>query len=960
MLPLPPLNGISAEAREGGPVMSRRRAGLALLGTALGLTACGEPAEEIVPYVEQPENVVPGVPMRYATALTLNGYARGVIATCFEGRPVKLEGNAAHPGSLGGTDAFTEAAILSLYDPDRSRAVRQGIRIAPREALFSALLPQLRKAEARGGAGLHLLTGHLTSPTLLRLIGELRARFPGLRWHAHEPAGEENARAGAALAFGRPLDALPRLDRATTILALDADPLGPGPDQPRHARGFARHRQARGGRGEDFSRLYVAESVPSLTGAKADHRLALPPAGLRDLAIALAAGLGAPLEAPALDPAMARWLEAALADLRARPGEGLVLAGPWQPPEVQALVHWANHRLGAPVEYREPLGAQAPEDLAALAEALRDGSAETLLILDRNPAYDAPADLGFAEALGKSGAFTLHLGGSFDETAAACRWHVPMTHPLEDWGDARATDGTVNLAQPLIKPLHDTVSPVQALAALLGRLGSDPQAELRATWQGVVPEAEFETWWRQALHDGVVPDSAPAPVMPPEPRLPELRAMPLEAGLVLALRPDPACWDGRFANNAWLQECPKPLTRQVWGNALLLAPEEARRRGLEAGDMVALDWRGRHLEAPALPLPGMAPGVAALSLGHGRQRAGSIGDGLGANAYALRDSAAPWGGAGLALAKTGHRGEVLRPLDAHGLEGDRHSLFRAFGLGELAGREAPPQATPPSLLPGNRPTGARAESVPASHPQWAMVIDTTLCIGCNACVIACQAENSVPVVGPEEVARGRHMAWLRVDTYWQSEAEADPRPGFQPVPCMHCEQAPCEPVCPVAASVHDSEGLNVQVYNRCIGTRFCQGNCPYKVRRFNFFGYNDGQEYKNLGDPVVAAQHNPEVTVRARGVMEKCTYCTQRISAARRAAEKEDRPLHADEVRTACQNACPAQAISFGDLTAAGSAVAALRREPQHYALLGELGTRPRTTYLGAVRNAHPGLEDGA
>ncbi|GAV35881.1 Tetrathionate reductase subunit B precursor [Roseomonas sp. TAS13] len=652
---------------------------------------------------------------------------------------------------------------------------------------------------------------------------------------------------------------------------------------------------------------------------------------------------------------MARWLEAALADLRARPGEGLVLAGPWQPPEVQALAHWANHRLGAPVEYREPLAERAPEDLAALAEALRGGAVETLLILDRNPVYDAPADLGFAEALGKGGAFTLHLGGSFDETAAACRWHVPMTHPLEDWGDARATEGTASLAQPLIKPLHDTVSPAQALAALLGRLDSDPYAELRATWRGTGSGAEFEDWWRQALHDGVLPDSAPAPVAPPEPRLPELRAVLPEAGLVLALRPDPACWDGRFANNAWLQECPKPLTRQVWGNALLLAPEEARRRGLEAGDRVALDWRGRRLEAPVLPLPGMAPGVAALSLGYGRRRAGSIGDGLGADAYALRDSRAPWGGAGLALAKTGHRGEVLRPLDAHGLEGDRHSLFRAFGLEELAGREAPPSATPPSLLPSLLPRQPAPD-----FPAWAMVIDTTLCIGCNACVIACQAENNVPVVGPEEVARGRHMAWLRVDTYWQGEAEADPRPGFQPVPCMHCEQAPCEPVCPVAASVHDSEGLNVQVYNRCIGTRFCQGNCPYKVRRFNFFGYNDGQEYANLGDPVVAAQHNPEVTVRARGVMEKCTYCTQRISAARRVAEKEDRPLHADEVRTACQNACPAQAIGFGDLKAEGSAVAALRREPQHYALLGELGTRPRTTYLGAVRNPHPGLEDGA
>jgi len=928
------------------PPLGRRQAALALLASTAALAACDRPEEEIVPYVEQPENLVPGVPMRFATTLALNGYGRGVIATCFEGRPVKLEGNPAHPASLGGTDAFTEAAILSLYDPDRSRAVREEGRIASWEGFAAAMLPKLRALAGQRGAGLRLLTGHVTSPTLLRLIAELRSRLPGLRWHAHEALGEENARAGAALAFGRPLTVLPRLERAAVVLALDADPLGPGPDQARHARGFAGRRQARTGAEGRFSRLYAAEPGMSVTGAKADHRLAAHPAEVRDLALALAARLGAEVAAPALTEPARRFLDAAAADLAAHPGEALVLAGPWQPPEVHALVHVVNARLGAPLDHLEP-PAEAPDTLAALVEALRAQQVDTLLVLGTNPAFDAPAGLGFAEALRGSGALAIHLGQHVDETAALCRWHLPETHPLEDWGDARATDGTASLAQPLIRPLYDTRSATWLLSLALGARDASAHAALRATWtQGRSAEA-FEAWWRRALHDGVVADSAPPPVAPPAPRLPELPPPAPDTGLTLLLRPDPAVWDGRFANNAWLQECPKPLTRQVWGNAAQISPEEARARGLRDGDLARLALGGRSVEAPVLVQRGMARGVVMLTLGQGRRRAGAVGDGIGVDGHLLQPAAAPWSAGGLTIAATGRSGAILRPQAAHRIEGEEAELFPSTPLDEIRRRAAappPPEAPLPSFYAPPEGTGS----------AWGMVIDSTLCIGCNACVLACQAENNIPVVGPEEIAVGRDMHWLRIDTY-ELGPEAAPRPGFQPVPCMHCQIAPCEPVCPVAASVHDSEGLNLQVYNRCVGTRFCQSNCPYKVRRFNFRGYADGQEYANLGAEVVTAQHNPEVTVRARGVMEKCTYCVQRISAARRAADREGRAIAEGEVVTACQAACPSQAIVFGDLSRPESAVARLKHEPQHHVLLGHLDTRPRTTYLADIRNPRPG-----
>ncbi|MGG5823586.1 4Fe-4S dicluster domain-containing protein [Falsiroseomonas sp. HW251] len=930
--------------------IGRRQAALGLLAAALtgALGGCDRPEEEILPYVRMPERLVPGRPLTFATSLPLEGQARGVLVTSFEGRPTKVSGNPSHPASRGATDVFAEAEVLSLYDPDRSRAVRIGDRIGSWDSALAALLPRLAALEARGGEGLRLLTGPITSPTLVRLIGDTRRRFPAMHWHVHAAVGEANRRDGAALAFGRTLAIRPRLDRAAVTLALDADPLGPGAEQIANARAFAARRMARAG-ATGFSRLYVAEPLPTLTGASGDHRLCVHPAVLRDMAVTLAARLGADLAPPDLPPDAARFLDAALSDLQAHRGEALVLTGEWQDARMHALVHWINARLDAPIGAIEPLLPDAP-GLDPLVEAMQAGQVEALFVLGANPAYDAPAALGFAEARRRV-PFLLHHGLHRDETAALSDIHVPAPHALEEWGDLRAPDGTASLVQPLIRPLYGTRGMVSLLGVLAGTLDVEAHPAVRATWAGRtgLHGDAFEAWWREALHAGVVPDSSAPPVPLPPPRPPEAPERPLQEGRILALRPDPTIWDGVQANNAWLQECPKPFTSQTWGNAALMNPRDASARGVGDGDVVTLDLEGRRIEAPVLLREEVAPGVVGLTLGYGRRAAGAIGSGLGVDAYAIRRPEAPWYAPGLSVTSAGHRARLATRQDHQTLEGEAREILPVVPLDEIIRAAAqPPAPPPPDFYP----------DVDYDGYAWGMVIDTTLCIGCNACVVACQSENNVPVVGPEQIAMGRVMHWLRVDTYTQRGPGGAALTGFQPVPCMHCEKAPCEPVCPVAASVHDHEGLNVQVYNRCIGTRFCQSNCPYKVRRFNFFGYADGQEYANQGAPSLAAQRNPEVTVRARGVMEKCTYCVQRISQQRREAKKENRAIGDGEVVTACQAACPTQAIVFGDLNQPRSSVAALRREPHHYALLGHLGTRPRTTYLKQARNPNPALEE--
>jgi molybdopterin-containing oxidoreductase family iron-sulfur binding subunit len=922
------------------PGMSRRRF-LQLMGASLalaGVAACApRAADKIVPYVRQPEDLVPGRPRFYATALTQGGYARGVLVESHEGRPTKLEGNPDHPASLGATDAIMQAAILGLYDPDRSQAILGQGAIATTSELETALTTAVRRA---GPAGrLRILTEGVTSPTLARLLQAVLARFPGARWHQYGPVNRDQVLAGARLAFGQPLEPRYHLDRADVILALDSDFLADEPGSLAYARAFADARRVRA-RQPRMGRLYVAECTPGLAGAMADHRLALAPAELDALARAVARAVGVAAPGPELAKE-APWVAAVAADLLANRGRGLVLAGPHQPAHVHALAHAMNAALGnagATVGYL-PSPLATPEDqgasLAALAADIGAGAVDALLILGANPVYHAPGGLDFADLVARV-PFTLHHGPYVDETAKVATWHVPATHELEAWGDALAFDGTPGIQQPLIAPLYHGVSAIELLSQLLGPGTPDAQAQVQATWRGRLPAGGFDATWHEAVRAGVIAGVAPAALLPAA-RPPALPPLPAPQGLVALFRPDPYLWDGRHANNGWLQELPRPLTKLTWDNAALVAPATAQRLGLASGELVALTLGGRHVQAPVWVLPGQPEDVVTLPLGYGREACGRVGGGVGFDAYRLRPAAAPWHAPGLVLARTGGRVALAVTQEHHAMEG--RDLVRTRHPAEASRSAPPPEHAPLSLLP----------EWPQGQHRWAMCIDLNACIGCNACVAACQAENNIPVVGKDQVAAGREMHWLRVDRYYEGDPAA-PETRFQPVPCMHCEKAPCELVCPTAATVHSDEGLNEMVYNRCIGTRDCSNNCPYKVRRFNFLQYADTRT------EALKPLRNPDVTVRERGVMEKCTYCVQRINHARVDAEVEGRPIRDGELQTACQQACPTRAIVFGDLADAHSAVSQLKAEPQDYALLEDLNTRPRTTYLPRYHHPREGL----
>ncbi|MGE7138293.1 TAT-variant-translocated molybdopterin oxidoreductase [Luteibacter sp. NPDC031894] len=915
-----------------------RRGFLRLLGASLafaGLAACsGPPPERIVPQVGRDGRSVPRS-SRYATALATGGDVVGVVVELRDGRPIRVDGNPRHPCCLGGSDPRMQAAVLDLWDPARSDAPRKGG--APSSwAAFEGEAAAMRRAfDARDG-GLRIVSGDVASPTLARQRDALLARYPGARWHVHEAAR------------GRPLDTWPDLAKARTIVAFDADPLGRFPGHVRHARDFASAR----GTPDTMSRVYAIEPTPSLTGRNADHTWPVAARDIPGIAAALAAALGAEVEVPALDP-LARDRIAAMADdLRAHAGASLVLAGPYQPAVVHDLVRAMNRALGNGALLRDLAPDDAGDPVADLIADMDAGRVETLVLLETNPVYTAP---GFEEAMRRVPR-TVHVGRYRDESAEAAQWHLPALHPFEAWSDLRARDGSVSIVQPVLAPLTDGRSVHDVVDLLLGGVANDPLERVRATWPQLDDEA-----WTTALRDGLFePAAEPArPVgaataarNPPSGDRFALTqaalaavAAPTEGAagpggaegdvLELLFRPDEHLWDGRHAHNAWLQELPRPVTSLTWGNAAWISPALAAERGLHDGDIVRLEANGRHIEAPVLIVPGQAERSVTVTLGYGRRS--GIAEGLGYDAYALRDADQPWQQDGLLLTK-GDRRATLATTQAQQDMG-RRDVVRA------GTPDHPPRGgdgKPPASFYPERPDG---------EYRWGMSIDLNACIGCNACTIACQAENNIPVVGKEEVARGRRMHWIRVDRYHEGTPQA-PNTYHQPVPCMHCEHAPCEVVCPVEATVHDSEGLNLQVYNRCIGTRFCSNNCPYKVRRFNFLQYAD------LASESLKAMRNPEVTVRSRGVMEKCTYCVQRIERAHIDADRDGRRIAEGEVTTACQDACPTRAIVFGDLGDSTSEVAKAVRSPRRYVLLEELNTRPRTTYLGALRHPNPAWRD--
>lgn len=959
-----------------------RRGFLRLLGASLalaGLSGCsGPPPQAIVPWIRQPEGMPQSLPQFYATTLHRGGNVAGVLVETHNGRPTKIEGNPVHPMSLGGSDALQQASVLELWDPDRSQTpMRDGVVATWAEFSQEAALAVQRFGS--DGAGLHVLTGEIASPTLAAQRDALLQRFPGARWYRFSPVDDDNAREGARRAFGAPLRTRLHLDRAAVIVALDADVLGDMPGHLRHARDWAAGRQPDGA-APRLNRLYAIEPSPSLTGAKADHSWPLAHAHIEAFVRELATELGVfgdaapapdiPVPAPESAQAIPRRSgidsrrTAALGrDLREHRGASLLVAGRAQPPSVHALVHRINAslgNLGATVEAFAWPEAQSHDQgsLAELTQAMSAGQVDTLLLLDVNPVYAAPADMPFAQALTQV-EHSVHVGLYRDETALACRWHLPATHALEAWSDLRAADGTASIVQPVISPLYAGRSLHEVLALFDPGPGSEGRDIVRATWSDTLDDPS----WQTALRTGVIAGSAPEATDALVADASGLAASHVQdAGsgdddaVELLFRPDPTVWDGRYANSGWLQELPKPLSLLTWGNAALVSPALAAEHALSNGDLVRLDALDRSLEVPVWILPGQVARCVTLPLGYGRAEAGRVGDALGFNACKLRSLASPWCIQGATLRATGARREMAATQQHHAMLG--RAPVRAMTLAQLlanaeadAGRGAGGEVTAP-VAPGRPSLYPPRENVAAAaDPQWGMSVNLDTCIGCGACTASCQAENNIPVVGEEEVRRGREMHWIRVDRYYEGEPDT-PLTLHQPVPCMHCEHAPCEVVCPVGATVHDSQGLNLQVYNRCVGTRFCSNNCPYKVRRFNFLQYAD------VETESLKSLYNPDVTVRNRGVMEKCTYCIQRIQTAKISADREGRTITDGEVVTACQAACPTRAITFGDIGDPDSAVSREKGSGRNYTLLEELNTRPRTTYLAAVRNRNPALDE--
>lgn len=1060
-----------AEEWENG--LSRRNF-LKVMGASLafaGLSGCViQPAEKIVPYVSQPEEIVPGKPLFYATAMTLRGEAIGLLAKSNEGRPTKLEGNPDHPQSLGATDARTQAALLDMYDPDRSQEISRRGNASTWQSFMSELRARIEENRADGGAGVRFLTETVTSPTLIAQMRQILTELPNARWYQYEPVNYDNEIAGAKMSFGSPAKPIYKFDQATRILSLDKDIFNDF--NVRYTKDFNKSRVYSNGK-TDINRLYAIETTMSLTGAKADHRLAVKPSQMPEIAKAIAAALGV-AGANSTYTENAQWIQAMAKDLQANRGKSVVIAGANQPPVVHALANAMNQALGAVgtvVTYVEPFQPFADvlqiDQLRTLVQEIDNGAVKMLVIMGGNPAYNTPADLRLdmnrfkvnaEDTEGRKVPLRIHLGPYFDETAEICHWHIPEKHFLEMWGDARAYDGTVSIVQPLIQPLYDGKS-AHELAQLFFRENYDKKdldivkenwqrqgfsgapramattasqqtqtstqvappptdrnaAQRRATGdtstatqtqtgtlnqnqttatnavtntgspqnQAANPTGgstnptaarSFDDAWRKVVHDGVVPNSAATAktVSVNAAFLSQPQSAQNSGNLEIAILPDPSVYDGRFTNNGWLQELPNPLTKITWDNVALVSPNTAKRLGVNQAvdgeqftggslgstfintkggnlfsDLVTLKMNGGEVgNVPMWIAPGQPDDVVTIYLGYGRTRAGRVGTNLGYNAYNVQRSNALWSGAG-EIAKTGAQTAIASTQIHFNLDSPARAdeIMRWYDLEDF--NKHPDQGHqhdhyPDSMYPRYEYTGNK----------WGMTVDLNSCVGCNACVVACQAENNIPVVGKEQVERSREMHWMRIDTYYSGDVNKPDGPHFQPMLCQQCELAPCETVCPVHATVHSAEGLNDMVYNRCVGTRYCSNNCPYKVRRFNFLLYQD------WNTPQYKLMRNPEVTVRSRGVMEKCTYCTQRIAYARIEAEKDGRRIQDGEILTACQSVCPADAIVFGDLNDPNSKVAQLKKDQRNYNVLNSLNTQPRTTYLANLKNQNKEMPD--
>ena len=955
-----------------------RRDFVTLLGASVALAGLGacvrEPAEKILPYVHGSPDAIPGSTLHFATSMTLDGYATGLLVTSHGGRPTKIEGNPDHPASLGAAGVFEQASVLQLYDPHRARYVRNGNRRGSWRGLSEAISPAtLRNRTGARGAGLALLLEPTASPLIAARLARVRDVFPGARTYFHAPLENPGSTRAALEVLGGPFIAQHDFRNADVVVSFGADFCASGPFHLRFAREFGNRRREAARRPVV---LYVAECSPSPTGTLADLRVAASPPGMDRIAAALFATVArdsrfagrvpettvqARTEAIGLTQAERAWVVAAADDLARHRGRGIVMAGPEQSAAVHAIAHALNAvagNAGSTVRYaKSPLiGAGDPhQDLAALNADLNGGGIDTLLILEGNPVYSAPADIAFATALRKV-RNSLYLGLYDNETAHETNWLVPSAHYLEGWGDGRAYDGTASLVQPLISPLYGGHTVAEVLALVSGEQGVSAYDLVRRSWS-VAPgvPAEFDAWWNEALVRGVIDGTASAAV-PAAVRWDAVAAA--HAGLLerktreqiaISFVASRSVHDGRFADNGWLQELPDAVTKLTWDNAALMAPALATRLGIARGDEVELRLRDRVLRVPALVVPGHANDAVSLALGYGRSGSEAVARGVGANANLIRTSAAPFADADVIVTRTGAHRDLAITQEHWSLEGRGADILGVTSAATPPSRPSASHAkaaTPAAPTRKRRPLTLYEPPTPSTNgfgaDQWAMVIDLNTCTGCGACVVACQAENNIPVVGRDGVLKSREMHWMRIDRYVEGAAE-EPEVSVQPMLCQQCEKAPCEYVCPVDATVHSDDGLNEMVYNRCVGTRFCSNNCPYKVRRFNWFDYNG--EIAETERMV----KNPEVTVRARGVMEKCTFCVQRIRTAQIDAQLANEP-HTGPVVTACQQTCPTGAIVFGSLTDPSSEVVRLRDDPRCFSALDQLGTVPRVRYLARVR----------
>ena len=1029
-----------------------RRNFLKLMGASMalaGLSACTiqKTREVVVPYVVPPEEVIPGRPLFFATTSNWMGYGKGVVVESHEGRPTKIEGNRDHPSSLGAADIWTQASILEMYDPDRSQTVRHGNETSSWGVFAKDMAGVMAKQHHDDGDGLYFLTGTVTSPTAARLMNEILEQYPNARWHQHEPVGRRNGRAGAKAVYGRDVEPVYHFDKAEVVLSLDSNFLTDLPGSMAYAKAFIAGRRVRKGADVTMNRLYVAEPNVSLTGAKADHRFPMPAGEVEAFARDVAAAVAG--DGQGTGPHAAK-ITAVAGDLKRTAGRSLVIAGEMQPPAVHALAYALNEALGnvgpgKPIHLVDSIEAygkkSGPLSLAELMTDVNADKVEVLVIMGTNPCFTAPYTVGGGAAAGQTlragltdgspderkGSFNEHnplhkvglivhhglYGADHDETAAFAGWHVPASHYLECWGDLRAHDGSPSLIQPLIDPLYSTKSDVDLLSFLAGHGETSAYETVKATWKSFYDRASakapmpFAEWWDRSVERGVFIDGD-GKAMPFQPqtvaataKLADLLStpattQPTRSGIEVCFRPDPSVWDGRYANLAWLQELPKPVSLLTWDTAAFMSVATAAALKINPGDegrgvqtrIVTVKVNGRDLAVPAMVMPGHAEGSITIYTGYGRTRGGRVAQAAsGSDAFYVRPAGDEWHVRGqvdsqsepylLATAQSHHLMEIPKGdktrLDDYWLK--ERDLVRAYTLDEVLAR--PMTEARSEAMPTSRPAG-RSVSLPIhgmlkdekafhfpeefpddrtllpkwkyEYNKWGMVIDNQACIGCNACVTACQSENNIAVVGKEMVLRGRIMLWLRIDTYFDGEAGGTPNVYFQPVPCMHCENAPCTLVCPVEATTISAEGINEMTYNRCVGTRYCSNNCPYKVRRFNFMQWTDYET------PQFMLQRNPNVTVRSRGVMEKCNYCVQRINNGRIEAKKNDRPIDPGEVITACAQACPTDAISFGNLNDPRWEVTKLQDEPLRYTLLDELNTLPRTSYLSVVSNPHPSL----